>query len=60
MKPWLWSRFYNVSLSNIIEFGSNLETCDRILNDEFFNVSEQSLYVIGTVDEVKNRSDSLS
>lgn len=30
-----------------------LSGCDRILNDEFFNVSEQSLYMIGTVDEIR-------
>ena len=29
-----------------------LDGCDRILNDEFSDVSEQSLYMIGTVDEV--------
>ena len=54
MKPWLWSRFYNVSLSNIVKFGNDLVTCNRILNDEFSGVSEQSLYMIGTVDEIKN------
>jgi F-type H+-transporting ATPase subunit beta len=27
--------------------------CDRILNDEFSNVSERSLYMIGDVDEIK-------
>ena len=26
--------------------------CDRILNDEFSNISEQSLYMIGNVDEI--------
>ncbi len=29
-----------------------LEGCDRILNDEFSQVSERDLYMIGTVDEV--------
>ncbi|MBE9103002.1 F0F1 ATP synthase subunit beta [Vacuolonema iberomarrocanum] len=30
-----------------------LEGCDRILNDEFANMSEQSLYLIGSIDEVR-------
>ncbi len=30
-----------------------LEGCDRILNDEFSNYPEQSLYMIGKVDEAK-------
>lgn len=31
---------------------------DRILNDEFSDVAEHSLYMIGTVDELKNYSES--
>ena len=31
-----------------------LDGCDRILNDEFSDVSERSLYMIGSVDEVKS------
>ena len=31
-----------------------LSGCDRILNDEFSNVPERELYMIGNIDEIKN------
>jgi F-type H+-transporting ATPase subunit beta len=34
-----------------------LEGCDRILNDEFANDSEQALYMIGPVDEAKRTGE---
>lgn len=37
----------------MVKLEDALAGCDRILNDEFSNISEQSLYMIGTVDEVK-------
>ncbi|MEM7759206.1 MAG: F0F1 ATP synthase subunit beta [Cyanobacteria bacterium P01_A01_bin.40] len=36
----------------MVKLEDALDGCDRILNDEFSNVSEQSLYMIGTVNEV--------
>ncbi|MEM7592769.1 MAG: F0F1 ATP synthase subunit beta [Cyanobacteria bacterium P01_A01_bin.83] len=36
----------------MVQLEGALDGCDRILNDEFSDVSEQSLYMIGTVDEV--------
>jgi F-type H+-transporting ATPase subunit beta len=30
-----------------------LNGCERILNDEFFDLPEKSLYMIGKVDEAK-------
>ena len=37
----------------MVKLEDALSGCDRILNDEFSDVSEQSLYMIGTVVEVK-------
>ena len=37
----------------MVKLEDALEGCDRILNDEFSNFSEQSLYMIGSVDEAK-------
>lgn len=34
-----------------------LEGCERILNDEFEDYSEQALYMLGTVDEAKEKED---
>ena len=36
-----------------VDLEDALEGCDRILNDEFSNYPEQSLYMIGKVDEAK-------
>lgn len=33
-----------------------LDGCERILNDEFYNVSERALYMTGSIDEVKKGS----
>ena len=38
----------------MVKFEDALEGCERILNDEFSGVSEQFLYMIGNVDEVKS------
>ncbi len=37
----------------IVPLEAALDGCERILNDEFSHYPEQSLYMIGTVDEVK-------
>ncbi|MGK7935745.1 MAG: F0F1 ATP synthase subunit beta [Xenococcaceae cyanobacterium] len=37
----------------MVKLEDALDGCDRILNDEFTDYSEQSLYMIGTVDEAK-------
>ena len=42
----------------MVKLEDALEGCDRILNDEFSAVSEQSLYMIGTVDEANRRPNS--
>ena len=39
----------------IVKLEDALLGCDRILNDEFSDVSEQSLYMIGGVNEIKNK-----
>jgi F-type H+-transporting ATPase subunit beta len=35
----------------IVELEDNLEGCDSILNDEFSDTPEKSLYTIGSIDE---------
>ena len=39
----------------MVKLEDALDGCDRILNDEFSDVSEQSLYMIGRVDEVQKK-----
>jgi F-type H+-transporting ATPase subunit beta len=37
----------------LVELNAALQGCDRILNDEFSDYPEKALYMIGTIDEVK-------
>lgn len=37
----------------MVELDDALDGCERILNDEFADASEQSLYMIGSIDEAK-------
>lgn len=37
----------------LVDLEDALDGCERILNDEFYDVSEQSLYMIGKIDEAK-------
>jgi F-type H+-transporting ATPase subunit beta len=34
-----------------------IEGCERILNDEFFDYPEKSLYMIGTVNEARKKEE---
>lgn len=42
----------------IVNLEDALEGCERILNDEFADVPERSLYMIGTISEVKKRHET--
>ena len=37
-----------------VSLAESLEGCEKILNDEFASYSEQSLYMIGSIEEAKN------
>jgi F-type H+-transporting ATPase subunit beta len=39
----------------LVDLEDNISGCERILNDEFSDVPESKLYMIGTVDEVNTR-----
>ena len=43
----------------IVELEDTLEGCDRILNDEFSDTPEKSLYMIGSIDEAVKAEKSL-
>ena len=40
----------------MVKLEDALDGCDRILNDEFSDYPEQSLYMIGTVDEATKKT----
>ena len=37
----------------MVELEQTIEGCERILNDEFSEVPESALYMIGSIDEVR-------
>ncbi len=39
----------------MVDLEDTIDGCERILNDEFSDYSERSLYMIGTIDEVKEK-----
>jgi F-type H+-transporting ATPase subunit beta len=41
----------------LVDLEDSLDGCERILNDEFYDFSEQSLYMLGIIDEAKNDHD---
>lgn len=51
-QPFFTTEQFTGLSGKMVKLEDALDGCDHILNDEFSNVSEQSLYMIGTVDEV--------
>lgn len=41
----------------IVNIADALEGCERILNDEFNDLPERALYMIGSIDEAKEKAD---
>jgi F-type H+-transporting ATPase subunit beta len=39
----------------MVELEAAIDGCERILNDEFSDMPERALYMIGTVDEAKTK-----
>ena len=54
-QPFFTSGHFTDLEGRIVNLDSALEGCERILNDEFSNAPEQSLYMIGAVDEALKR-----
>lgn len=50
-QPFFTTAQFTGLTGKIVELEDTLEGCDRILNDEFSDTSEKSLYTIGSIDE---------
>lgn len=50
-------RFTGMS-GRAVDLETALDGCERILNDEFANVPERLLYMIGAVDEIQEQADA--
>ena len=52
-QPFFSTEQFTGQQGKIVDLEAALEGCDRILNDEFSDYPEKSLYMIGTIDEAK-------
>lgn len=50
-QPFMVTEQFTGTKGKIVDLEDALTGCERILNDEFFDYSEQSLYMIGGIDE---------
>ncbi|GAI10166.1 unnamed protein product, partial [marine sediment metagenome] len=41
-----------------VSLAESLEGCEKILNDEFASYPEQSLYMIGSIEEAKEETEN--
>ena len=56
-QPFFTTRQFTGLAGKSVELDDALEGCERILNDEFKDLPESALYMIGTIDEVKAEAD---
>ncbi|MEA5506088.1 F0F1 ATP synthase subunit beta [Halotia wernerae UHCC 0503] len=54
-QPFFSTEQFTGKKGKLVNLSEAIEGCDRILNDEFADDSERSLYMIGTVDEAKSK-----
>jgi F-type H+-transporting ATPase subunit beta len=52
-QPFFTTEQFTGKQGRYVEIEETIGGCERILNDEFADVPERSLYMIGSVDEVK-------
>jgi F-type H+-transporting ATPase subunit beta len=52
-QPFFTTEQFTGQKGKLVELEQTLIGCERILNDEFANYPEQSLYMIGAIDEVR-------
>lgn len=53
-QPFFSTEQFTSKSGRLVGLEAALEGCDRILNDEYADISESSLYMIGSIEEVKS------
>jgi len=58
-QPFFTTEQFTGKKGKLVSTEEVIEGCDRILNDEFSDYSERSLYMIGKIDEAqKNKNNN--
>jgi len=52
-QPFFSTTQFTGLIGKVVELSDTIAGCDRILNDEFSDAPERSLYMIGTIDEAE-------
>ena len=55
-QPFFTTKQFTGIEGKVVELEKTLDGCERILNDEFSDYPEQSLYMIGHIQEAINKS----
>jgi F-type H+-transporting ATPase subunit beta len=55
-QPFFTTEQFTSLSGKLVSLKDALDGCERILNDEFKDYPESALYMIGTIDEVKEKS----
>lgn len=58
-QPFFTTEQFTGLMGRLVSRQEALDGCERILNDEFAGYPENALYMIGAVDEAKNKASSL-
>jgi F-type H+/Na+-transporting ATPase subunit beta len=56
-QPFSGTEQFSGQPGKLVRLEDALEGCERILNDEFANLPEQALYMIGTIGEARHKSE---
>ncbi len=59
-QPFFTTERFTGKVGKLVSLSDALDGCKRILNDEFKDYAESSLYMIGNIDEAKKKDESLS
>ena len=57
-QPFFATEQFTGMAGKLVSLADALDGCERILNDEFEDFPESALYMIGTIDEVKDKTKS--
>lgn len=57
-QPFFVTEQFQTQLGKLVRLEDTLDGCERILSDEFAEVPEQALYMIGNIDEARAKSEA--
>jgi F-type H+-transporting ATPase subunit beta len=56
-QPFFTTQHFTGLEGRLVDINDTIDGCQRILNDEFSNIPENTLYMIGSVDEIEFKDD---